>query len=50
MYLLYEVVIDTLEKGKIVRAIYKDCEAEEAIYQRHKFSRYKELETQRDIL
>lgn len=53
MCILYEVGIDTLEKDKMeecVRAIYKDCEAASAIYHRHKFSRYKELETQRDIL
>lgn len=50
---LYADGIDKLDKEgmeKRVEIIYKDCKAASAIYRRHKFSRYKELETQRDIL
>ncbi len=41
---------DGAEFEKFVKNIYRDCEAAGAIYNRRKFSRYKELEIQRDIL
>lgn len=39
---------DALEKR--VRSVYKDCAAADAIYHKHRFREYKELEVQRDVL
>lgn len=38
------------ELEKRVRSVYKDCEAAEAIYLKHRFREYKELEVQRNVL
>lgn len=51
---IYTIGIDKLvQQSKIedyVKPIYKDCEAANAIYHRNKFSRYKSLEMQREVL
>lgn len=50
---LYSIGLDSLDeenKKKQIDQIYRDCEATSAAYRRNRFSNYKNLETQRDIL